>query len=321
MSEIKPKLNSFVHCGNTGDAIASLPAIREFYKKTGIKPVLYLVKDHPAKYYEGATHPVKNDNGEFVSFNAEMIKLLSPLIKAQPYIEDVREIHIGDVEFVREYAEFKDGSRAINLSWIRDRFCNIPYGDIRRWYFMILPELSTDLSVKYIDVANSEKDIAKNKIIICRTERYQNEVIDYSFLKPYEDDLLFAGTMREYNNFCMNFDLNIKKLAISDFYELAQALQQSKGLISNQTMIFQIAEGLKIPRVVEICSYAPNVIPVGENAFDFLDQVALEVYFHTLNGTMAEFVKNYKPKSPEQAGANENKSTELPDSGNNSSVS
>lgn len=321
MSEIKPKLNSFVHCGNTGDAIASLPAIREYYKKTGIKPILYLVKDHPAKYYEGATHPVKNDNGEFVSFNAEMIKLLSPLIKAQPYIEDVREVHIGEVEFVREYAEFKDGSRAINLSWIRDRFCNIPYGDIRRWYFMILPELSTDLSVKYLDVSDSQKDLAKGKIIITRTERYRNEQIDYSFLRPYEDSLLFSGTMREYNNFCMQSDLNIQKLNTADFYELAQALQQSKGLISNQTMIFQIAEGLKIPRVVEICPDAPNVIPVGENAFDFLDQVALEVYFHTLNGTMAEFVKNYKPKSPEQAGADGLQKNKLSDSGNDSSVS
>lgn len=284
-------LKSMVHAGNAGDTIASLPAIRQFYKKTGIKPLLYLVKNHPARYIEGTTHPVKDENGNFVSLNEGMIRMLIPLIKKQDYIEDVQELDINDIVFAKDFAETKDGKRHINLSFIRDTFCNIPYGDIRRWYFYPYPDLTCDLSKQYIHVEDLDKDVAKNKIVICRTERYTSPHMDYSFLKKYQDDLVFAGTTREWNNFCMNFDLEIKKINVDDFYELAQILKQSKGLISNQTMIFQIAEGLKIPRAVEICTHAPNVIPIGEFAYDYLDSMSLQVHFHNLNGTYNEFVK------------------------------
>jgi|JI10StandDraft_1071094.scaffolds.fasta_scaffold02650_24 hypothetical protein len=287
-------LNSMVHAGNTGDVLAALPAMREFFRVTKIKPTLYLIKDHPAEYYAGATHPVTNDAGEFVSLNKDMIRMLIPLLLEQPYLADVQEMDISELEFAKDIAITKDEKRHLNLSFIRDTFCNIPYGDIRRWYFYPYPDLACDLSKKYIDIPIGKKDFSTGKVIITRTERYTNDQIDYSFLKDYEDDLLFAGTMKEYNNFCMNFDLNIRKLNIDNFLELAQALKQSNGLIANQTMIFQIAEGLKIPRAVELCADAPNVIPVGENAFDFYSTAALKVYFHKIHGTYAEYVDKLK---------------------------
>lgn len=280
---------TMAHFGNTGDILASLPAMREFYVKTGIKPTLYLVKDHPAEYYTGAVHPVKNEAGQNVSLNEGMISMLIPLLKEQDYLQDV---------LIKESVDYNPEEIDVNLSFTRDNFCNIPFGDIRRWYFYCFPDLACDLSKQYIHVPDSEKDLAKGKIIICRTERYQNETLDYSFLKEYEDDLLFSGTMREYNNFCMQFDINIRKLSISNFLELAQAIKQAKALMSNQTMIFQIAEGLKTPRVVELCSYAPNVIPTGEMAFDFYSQTALEMYFHTLNGTYGSYATTYKQENP-----------------------
>lgn len=263
------KVKTFAHCGNTGDVIASLPALKEFYRKTGEKPILYLVKDHPAEYYEGATHPVVDSNGQTVSLNETMINLLTPLLKYQDYLEDV--------SFV-ETSEYGDAGIDINLSAIRDTFCNIPYGDIRRWYFYIYPDLACNLAPQYLNVPTTDRDLAKGKIIISRSERYTNPHIDYSFLKKYEEDILFCGTMREYNNFTMTYDLEIQKLAISDFLEYAQAISQSKMHISNQTMAFQISEGLKHSRIVELCSFAPNVVPVGENAFDFYAQAGLEYY-------------------------------------------
>lgn len=289
-------LDSMIHAGNTGDVIAALPAMRQFYRKHGVKPTLYLVRDHPAKYYEGAVHPVKDDNGGYVSLNGDMISKLIPLLSIQPYLKEVKEVHINDVVFAEAYAETRDGNKYINLSLIRDVFCNIPKGDIRRWYFMVFPDLTCDLGEQYLHIPDAEKDWAKNKVIICRTERYTNHMIDYSFLKEYQDDLIFAGTMREYNNFCMANDLEIPKLADTNFLELAQALKQSKGLVSNQTMIFQIAEAMKIPRVVEICAEAPNVIPTGEQAFDFLVQIGLEVHFHTINGTYDKYLSGVMEK-------------------------
>ncbi len=262
-------IKNISHFGNTGDVIASLPAIREFYRKSGVKPTLYLVKDHPAVYYDGCIHPIKDDNGNHVSLNQTMVNMLIPLLKQQDYIQDVKE--------------YKDEDIDVNLSFIRDTFCNIPYGDIRRWYFYPFPDLACDLSDKYINVPDSPADLAKGKIIICRTERYLNDRIDYSFMKPEEENILFAGTKDEYNIFCRQFKLDIKRLEVKDFLELAQAIKQAKFLISNQTMIFQIAEGMGTPRVVELCHFAPNVVPTGVKAYDFYSQYSLEYYFNYLN--------------------------------------
>lgn len=276
------KIKNFSHYGNAGDVLASLPCMKEFYNKTKIRPVLYLVKDHPAHYYEGAVHPIKDNKGNNVSLNEAMNNMLIPLLKSQDYLEDVKEVHTNDVQMAESLNDEREEVIHVNLSKIRDTFCNIPYGSISRWYFYIYPDLACDLSKSWISVPETDKDLAKNKIIISRTERYTNENINYSFLKKYEDDVLFTGTMREYNKFCMGFDLNIKKLAINNFLELAQAIQQCKFHISNQTMAFQISEGLKHPRILELCSYAPNVIPIGENAFDFFSQYSLEWYFNHL---------------------------------------
>ncbi len=262
--------NKFAHFGNTGDVICSLPALREFYNKFKVKPILYLVINHPAVYYEGCIHPIKDENGKHVSLNEAMANFLIPLIKEQEYIEDCK-IYV-------------DEEIDANLSFIRDTNVNCPYGDLRRWYFYVFPNLACDLSKQYIHVPDSEKDLAKGRIIVCRTERYLNEKRSYSFLKEHEDKLLFAGTTMEHIIFCNQFNLKIEHFLPENFLELAQAIKQAKFLLSNQTMIAQIAEGLKTPRIVELCHFAPNVIPVGENAFDFYSQVSLEYYFNYLNG-------------------------------------
>jgi hypothetical protein len=266
-------VKNFSHFGNIGDTLAALPALRQYYRLTSIKPILYLVKDHPAIYADGLTHPTKNSEGLEVSLNQQVCELLKPLVEAQDYIEEVRIISTHDYE---------NHDIHINLSEIRNTYVGCPNFDLRRWYFYVFPDLACNLFEQYIFVDDSEKDLAKGKIIISRSERYQNESIDYSFLKKYEDDILFCGTMREYNNFTMNFNLEIKKLVIKDFYEYAQALKQCKFHLSNQTMAFQISQGLQIPRIVELCSYAPNVIPTGEKAYDFFAQTALEYYVREL---------------------------------------
>ena len=273
-------VTNFSHSGSIGDVVASIPAMRQHYLNTGKKVNLYLTKDIEAFYYEGATHPTKNSEGKQVMLNEAMINLMIPLFKGQDFINECKLDEGENIE--------------VDLGMFRETFVNMPYGDLRRWYFHVFPDTTCDLSKQYIFVEDLDKDIAKGKIVIARSERYRNERIDYSFLKPYEDDLVFSGTMREYNNFCMQFDLNIRKLNVENFYQLAQILKQSKGLVANQTMITQIAEGLKIPRVVELCAFAPNVFPIGEKAFDFYNQIGLEYHFHQLFGDEKEYLVKLK---------------------------
>lgn len=279
-------MKSFLHFGTIGDVWASLPAIKECSRQTKEKSNIYLVNGQAAHYYEGATHPTLDENGANVMLNQKMINMMLPLLRVQPYIGE---------------ADFYNGQKIdIDLNWIRNTFVNQPYHVLSKWYFYVFPDLSCDISKQYIEVPDSDKDFAKGKIIFTRTERYHNDVFDvkktYSFLKKYETDIIFAGTMREYNNFCMEYDLNIPKLNINDFLELAQAVKQSKAVISNQTQIMQIAEGMKHPRAVELCSYAPNVVTTGENGFEYYSEQSAEYFFHRLNGTLEEYKKEVKAK-------------------------
>lgn len=261
--------NTFLSSGNAGDTIGAIPAMREFHRKTGKKVILYLRKDVEAFYYEGAVHPIKSsETGKNVMLNQQMIDLLLPLLKQQSFIEDV---HVWDNQEI-----------GCDLDWIRETNVGMPGLSLNRWYFYVYPDLACDLSKPWLDVPDTDKDLAKGKIIITRTERYTNPNIDYSFLKPYEDDLIFSGTMREYNGFTMSYDLNIKKLTVDNFLTLAQAIKQSRFHITNQTMANQISTGLMHPSILETCTFAPNCIPIGEDRYDFLAQKGLEYYFDCL---------------------------------------
>lgn len=278
--------SSFLHSGTIGDVWAAIPAMREFTKQTGKKVVLYLEKEHPAEYYVGATHPTRSADGKMVMLNQKMIDMMIPLLKEQSFIEDVR---VWDNEEIN-----------VDLNTIRTSFVNLPWGCISRWYFYVFPDLACDLTGTWLEVPDTEKDFCKGKILINRTERYTNSQIDYSFLKPYEDDCVFLGTMREYNIFCMSYDLNIRKGHVETFLEYAQAVKQCKFYLSNQSQGFQLAQALKKPRIVELCSAAQNVIPIGEDAYDFFYQKGLEYYFHKLNGTLEGFVQQMKAAYKEQ---------------------
>jgi len=277
--------SSFLSSGNSGDTLAALPSMKEFYRKTGIKPTLFLRKDVEAFYYEGAVHPVKTE-GKNVMLNQQMVDMLTPLLKSQPFLEDVKT--------------WVDEEIGCDLDSIRETNVGMPGLSINRWYFYVFPDLACDLSKPWLTVPDSDKDLAKGKVIITRTERYRNESIDYSFLKPYEDNLIFSGTMREYNNFCMQFDLNIKKLTVDNFLTLAQAIKQSRFHITNQTMANQISTGLMHPSILEVCTYAPNCIPIGEDRYDFLAQAGLEYYFHKLYGDLDEYIGKIKAAHKEQ---------------------
>lgn len=278
-----------VHFGTIGDVIASIPAMRQAHKLTGKMIVLYLMKNTPAKYYQENIHPTRDENGKEVFLNQDMIDMMIPFFKAQSFMKDV---------LVHEEGQHID----LDLNMITKTFVNQPYHSLAKWYFYCYPDLTCDLSIPYIDIPDTDVDFGtKGKLIVARTARYNNDKIDYSFLKRYEDNLIFSGTMREYNNFCMSFDLNIPKLTISNFLELAQSVKQASGLLSNQTMIAQIAEGIKSPRVVELCQQAPNVCFQGANGYEFYNDYAAEYFVSKILGVEKEFIERLKKEKAAEA--------------------
>lgn len=252
---------------NPGDLFCALPALKRYNELTGNKINLYLWLDRPALYYEGAKHPTLTD-GVQVMMNKTVFDAVRPLLLEQEYFSDILPWNGEEYLFaLDEHLNFNINKWFVHLS---------------RLYFYIFPDLNTDLSRPILQVSESNYDLARGKVLICRTERYFNSMISYHFLKKYESHLLFVGLWHEREKFCKDFNLEVPWLQTDTFLELAQAIKQCRFLVSNQTSIFQLAELQKTPRILEICHAAPNVCPVGPNGFDFMYQKGLEYYFDKL---------------------------------------
>lgn len=159
----------------------------------------------------------------------------------------------------------------------------MPYGSITRWPGLVWPDMQCEDHEPWIDTPSRVYDKrVKGKILINRTSRYRNPAISYYFLKDYTKELIFAGLPEEYEAFCKDWNIDIPYLEVSDFRELAQAIWSSCFFIGNQSLCFAIAEAMKQPRLLEVCPFAPNVIPSGECGYDFMHQFAFEYLFKEL---------------------------------------
>lgn len=263
--------NSF----NSGDLITVLCGLNHVFKTKGFKTKLYQQIGLKAFYYEGATHPVQI-NGEQVCMNADMFCMLQPLIESQEYIQsfEVWEGQKTDIDF-----DVSRDRKAIPM----------PSGNIHHYAFFIAPELQCDLSKEWLTVyplgaakTNKGEINITDKVIVNRTQRYQNPFIEYYFLKQYEDKIAFSGTQDEYKDFCEKYKLDIPHIQVKDFLELARLIYSSKGIICNQSFNYHLADAMKVPRILEVCSAFPNCFPTGKNGYAFLYQQALELYTHKL---------------------------------------
>jgi hypothetical protein len=242
------------HSGNAGDILYSLPAIRQACYNANDKAILYLHIDQPANYVQGFVHPLGN-----VMLNKYMATMLKPLLLATNFIEDVL-IYTGQkVDY--------------DLDKFRQIGLNLGAGNISRWYFQAFPELTCDLIQPTIEIKLSR--ILNETIVINRTERYQNGQIDYSILNQYKNPKYFVGTEHEYH-LMSKMVKNLQYQEVSNFYELAELINNCKVFIGNQSMNFAISEQLKSNRILETYFGCPNVIPCGGKAFDIFNQEGFE---------------------------------------------
>jgi hypothetical protein len=262
------------HSVNPGDLIAAMGAIKKYFDITKRRVIVAQSTSMQGAYYPGAVHPTVNEQGQNVCCNNAMWEMLKPLIESQ--------------EYIHSFEKYEGQKCDLDFDVIRGKtFVNLPNGAIQGWLPLAFPDLSFDLSKPWVVInGNCPKHIKKQvsgKIIINFTERYRNTIIDYFFLKNYAPDLIFAGTEREHWLFCNAWGLNIPRLEVKDFLELAYALKESRFLLSNQSLNWNLAEAMKTPRVLELCQYAQNCIHmVGEDSYGFFHQLGAEYYFRTM---------------------------------------
>jgi hypothetical protein len=258
----------------SGDLIYLLAGIRHVCELKNTKAEIYLWLNRPwGDSVEGQKHPY--------GVNQYALDMMRPLVESQPYVACLKEWHGEPIN--------------TDLDQLRtEKHSTMPLGSIQRWAGQIWPDMQPDTSKPWIHAVTKlytaqgikrvllgtmqELPLSEvtGKILINRTGRWRNDFINYWFLRDYQDQLIFTGLPEEHEHFCKQWELKIPLLRVKDFLELAVAIQSCRYFIGNQSMCFAIAEAMKVPRLLEICRYAPNVIPEGPGGADFLHQFALE---------------------------------------------
>lgn len=252
--EKKNEIN-FLHSGHLGDLIYSLPTIK---KISSIKKCNLLIEKNKLnpKYYHN--HPSGN-----VMINDKSLKMLLPLLQSQNYLNSVKE--------------FTNQTIDINLNLFRDMPFNIIFHSMK-WYSHITG-FPINIEEKFLDVENLNN--FKDKITILRSPRYRNQYINYNFLSDFKN-LVCIGLESEY----LDLKKEVKNLEFhncKNFLEMAQIINSSKFFIGNLCFAYSVAEGLKVPRLLEACPDFPVLFPSGKDAYDAYHQIHFEKYFKTLN--------------------------------------
>ena len=147
-----------------------------------------------------------------------------------------------------------------------------------KWYSHITG-FPINIEEKFLDVENL--DNFKDKITILRSPRYRNQYINYNFLSDFKN-LVCIGLESEY----LDLKKEVKNLEFyncKNFLEMAQIINSSKFFIGNLCFAYSVAEGLKVPRLLEACPDFPVLFPSGKDAYDAYHQIHFEKYFKKLN--------------------------------------
>jgi len=240
----------FKHFGLLGDVIYAIPAMKAL---AGNKKIhLHLSVNEKSLYSKNMKHANKDK-----ILTEKNVEMLAPLLLSQP--------GFGSCDIL--------GGQKIDYDL--DEFRKFPFdyntNHICRWYFHMYG-ITADLGKPWLTVTADES--FRNEIVIARSFRYRAPGISYDFLKEYPH-ISFVGMKEEYEDLKASIPA-LKYKPVSNFLELAQVIAGCKFFIGNQSFPFALAEALKVKRALELCFECPNVIPEGENAYDFVYQPQFE---------------------------------------------
>ena len=248
---------SFLHSGHLGDVINALPVLKELSKKS--KCNLYLQKE---KNLEADAANYKH-KGDKIYMTDRMVNMVLPLLKNQDYINQVEIFNNQKID--------------IDLDLFRKIPMNFNLDEVR-WYFHLVG-VHVDLSKQYLFA--DEHKLIKKKIVIMRSTRRKNTFINYKFLRDF-DEVLFLGLQNEYDDLKKEIP-NLNFYDCKNFLEAAEIIKSSKFFIGNSSFGFTIAEGLKVPRVMESYPDFPVIYPNGGLGYDFYFQKHFEKICKKLN--------------------------------------
>ncbi len=238
----------FRHSGNAGDIIYALPTMLALSKNG--KAFLHLNLHQKTQYDH--FHPLGD-----IMLNEKMIDMLKPLLLYQPTIAACDAYNGQQIDY--------------DLDSFRKQTLNLRAGSIVRWYFHVFG-IYADTSKPWMMAP--KKQGLEDHILIGRSHRYRSPGISYAFLTKYPK-VSFIGLPIEFEDLKKDIP-NLEYYAVNNFLETAEAINSCRLFIGNQSFPFAVAEALKVNRLLEVYFYAPNVIPEGRGAYDFVYQPQFE---------------------------------------------
>lgn len=211
------------------------------------KTKILLAINRPSR--EHHKHPSKN-----VLLTKESAEKLIPLLESQGFSVEITE------NWHQEVDVDLDDFRKLNIDFAK--------GHIPRFFFYCYKS-NYDLSQPYLSI----KPTVNNYVLANRSARYRNPDINYAFLKNF--NVKFVGLEEEFEDFLKDVP-DAEYIKVDNFLELANIIAGCKLFIGNQSFCYSLAEAIKVPRILEICPFAQNVIPHGLNAWDCLCQESFE---------------------------------------------
>tara|TARA_B100001123_G_C15262039_1_gene1006935 strand:- start:862 stop:1779 length:918 start_codon:yes stop_codon:yes gene_type:complete len=248
----KDEIN-FLHSGHLGDVINALPLIKEISKTKKCNYYIEANKRLPDHVVD-RSHPF----GEFY-LNDKAINMMLPLLKEQKFINIAEKYSNQNID--------------VNLNIFRELPLNFNLDSVR-WYFH-LTGIHANLNESYVQV--SPHNHIQNKIIITRSSRRKNYLINYKFLNKYKN-ILFLGLENEYLDLKKEI-INLEFHNCKNFLEMAQIIKSCRLLIGNLSLGFALAEAIKVPRLLESGPNFPLVYPNGGDGYDFYFQEHFEKLF------------------------------------------
>ena len=202
------------------------------------------------------------------------LKKVADLVRLQPYI--------GNLICQKrvDWASFK----ALDLGIIRKGRIDMNRGDISIRNNFLRRQMSYyNLYQPWLIVPQNDNfNYMRNKIVVFRSNRYNNNRMNYSCLKDLANRIVFIGTQKQYTDFCLKHGFKCLFYKLNNFIEACQILQKCAFCIGNQTFFFALAQSLKVPRILESYKNLPDVIPHGDNANDAIDtedfKILLKMY-------------------------------------------
>ena len=240
----KSHILKFKHSGKLGDIIYSLPTIIALGGG-----ILYVGrKRSPMNIIKGVSKPRP--------MAAKMVNQMIDLLIRQSYLSDVLPYNNESVDYDL------DKYREQNVSRDHLALCHLKAFGVEY-----------DLSKPWLE---NIKPIYINEIVIQNSFEHRDASLDWQFLKGYENKCVFVGFKKEYKKFKKEIGLNINYYPIKSILELAGVIKGSKLFIGNQSLGFALAEGMKHPRVLEVCHLEPNCMPQSNNGHTILTKDLLK---------------------------------------------